>query len=175
MSKDKHKAQSSHPSQPRILLATMLPIKQKSSSQVIPFPLPLQSGLTYNYGDYTKSPVLSRHFSIKWWDKFGVDRIIYQVNIEFPPLQMPVNPVKTTASPSSSNASLQGKSKKELKELAEQILAQVTQMNDEDSDDASPKSESSSSQKPSQPFSQKPKPRWSNYPDSQDPYDLNED
>ncbi|KAI5350832.1 hypothetical protein L3X38_003723 [Prunus dulcis] len=111
--------------------------------------LPLQSGLTFNY--------------VKWWDKFGIERIIQQVNIEFPPLQAPIHLVKDT-SHSGSNASLQGKSKKDLKELAEQILAQVTQMNDEDSDDASPKSESASSQQPSQlPFSQKPKHIWSDY------------
>ena len=74
---------------------------------------------------------------------FGIDRIIQQVHVDFPSLQMP--PVKVT-SPSSSSTSLKGKSKRELKELAEQILAQVTHMHDDDSDDASLKSESSSSQ-----------------------------
>ncbi|KAI5323725.1 hypothetical protein L3X38_032797 [Prunus dulcis] len=132
--------------------------------------------MKWNYQVNWDTRVLSRHFAVKWWDKFGTEKIIHQVNAEFPPLQVPIHPVKD-ASPSGSNASLQGKSKKELKELAEQILVQVTQMNDEDSDDASPKSESSSSQQPNQlPFSQKSKPRWSDYaPDSQDPYDLNED
>lgn len=129
--------------------------------------------LKWNYQVNWESRVLSRHFAVKWWDKVQIHKIIFQVNTEFPPLQAPVNPVNV-ASPSSSNATLKGKSKKEFTELAEQILAQVTQMKD---DDASPKSESSSSQQmPSQPFSQKPKPRWSDYvPDSQDPYDLNED
>ncbi|KAL6284581.1 hypothetical protein ACE6H2_015510 [Prunus campanulata] len=243
--KDKQKmqyGQPSQPSQPRILPATMMPVKQESSSQVVPFPgyspIPVnnmfnplsqpslrpnyQSTLVSNYDPFivnppalvpsqSQSPVKRsnyaarshthlfvvesyleefcdpvkiakkffppnlHYFPIKWWDKFGVDRIIYQVNAEFPPLQAPVNPVKD-ASPNSSNASLEGKSKKELTKLAEQILAQVTQMKDEDSDDASPKFESSSSQQPCQPFSQKPKPRWSDYaPDSQDPHDLNED
>ncbi|KAI5343747.1 hypothetical protein L3X38_011623 [Prunus dulcis] len=114
--------------------------------------------MKWNYQVNWYSRVLSRHSVVKWWDKFGTNIIIQQVSAEFPPLQVPIHPVKD-ASPSGSNASLQGKSKKELKELAEQILAQVTQMNDEDSDDASPKSESSSRQQPSHLlFSQKPKP-----------------
>ncbi|KAL6286463.1 hypothetical protein ACE6H2_010853 [Prunus campanulata] len=119
--------------------------------------------------------ILSRHYVVKWWDKVIIGKIINDVNANYPPIQMPTNPVKE-ASPRSSNASLKGKSKKELTELAQQLLAQVSQMNDEDHGDASPKSESSSSQMPSQQFSQKPKPRRSDYvPDSQDPYDLNED
>ncbi|KAL6286257.1 hypothetical protein ACE6H2_010647 [Prunus campanulata] len=134
--------------------------------------------LKWSYQINWDTRILSRHYVVKWWDKVIIGKIINEVNANYPPIQMPTsssNPVKE-ASPSSSNASLKGKSKKELTELAQQLLAQVSQMNDEDDDDASPKSESSSSQMPSQQFSQKPKPRWSDYvPDSQDPYDLNED
>lgn len=59
-------------------------------------------------------------------------------------------------------------------------MLQAAQMEDED--DASPRSQSSqassSGQKQSLPSSQKEstqKFRWADYPDSQDPYDLNED
>ncbi|KAL6284409.1 hypothetical protein ACE6H2_015338 [Prunus campanulata] len=131
--------------------------------------------LKWSYQANWDSKHLTRHCVVKWWDKVILNNIINEVHANYPPIQMPVVQAKE-ASPSSSNASLKGKSKKELTELAKQLLAQVSQMKDEDDEDASPKSESSSSQVPSQQFSQKPKPRWSDYvPNSQDPYDLSED
>lgn len=50
-------------------------------------------------------------------------------------------------------------------------------MNDDDDDETSPRSQSSTSQ-PHLPSSQKSpsqKPRWADYQDSQDPYDLSSD
>jgi hypothetical protein len=79
--------------------------------------------------------LVSRHFSIKWWDKFKHDRIISQVNVEFPlaraKLQKP-----TESSTSISSLPVEGKSRAELKELARHLMLQVSQMGaDEEEDD----------------------------------------
>jgi hypothetical protein len=81
--------------------------------------------------------LVSRHFSVKWWDKFKHDQIISQVNAEFPlakaNLQKP-----TKSSTSVSSLPIEGKYKAELKELARQLMIQISQIGaDEDEDNES--------------------------------------
>ncbi|KAI5348483.1 hypothetical protein L3X38_001370 [Prunus dulcis] len=101
--------------------------------------------------------IFARQFSVKWWDKFEVERIARYVYND-----LPVEPVPLPVSPSASvrsSLSVEGKSKAELREIATQLLRQASQM-DDDEDNGSPSSSSC------QPISVKPK-SW--YEDSQDP------
>ncbi|KAI5314568.1 hypothetical protein L3X38_043744 [Prunus dulcis] len=82
---------------------------------------------------------MSLQFSVKWWDKFKVDRIAYYVYRDFPqlvnpPKPQPVSPVGSTHS----SLSIEGKSKYELKELARQLMLQAFQMDDDEDSDADP-------------------------------------
>ncbi|KAI5322835.1 hypothetical protein L3X38_031907 [Prunus dulcis] len=128
------------------------------------------------------SRALSRQFSVKWWDKFKIDKTVDYVHSYFP---LVIVPPQSSQKPSSSGSSLvsfsaEGKSKAELQEIARQLIIQASQMEDND-DTASPRSQSSTSQ-PHQSSSQKtsqkdstPKLQWADDEDSQDPYDLNSD
>ncbi|CAL9000242.1 unnamed protein product, partial [Prunus brigantina] len=102
--------------------------------------------LKWSYKVNWESCILSRQFCIKWWDKFKIERIIEQVNTEFPLVKAPLMP--STFGTSYSSLPIEGRSKSKLKELARQLMVQASQMNDDDDDDddASPKSQSSSSQ-----------------------------
>ncbi|CAL2265152.1 unnamed protein product [Prunus armeniaca] len=100
--------------------------------------------LKWSYKVNWESRILSRQFCIKWWDKFKTERIIEQVNTEFPQVNTPQRP--STSETSHSSLPIEGRSKSELKELAKQLMIQASEMNDEDDDDdASPKFQSSSS------------------------------
>ncbi|CAL8993771.1 unnamed protein product [Prunus brigantina] len=121
---------------------------------------------------------MSRQFSVKWWDKFQVDRIAEYVYRDFPKATNPSKPKPVSPVGSSHSLPIEGKSKAELQEIARQLIIQASQMNDdEDNDNAnSPMFQSSSSCLPNQSPSQ-PR-RWSDYHDAQDPYtayDLNSD
>ncbi|CAL2257673.1 unnamed protein product [Prunus armeniaca] len=106
--------------------------------------------------------VLARQFSVKWWDKFEVDRIAKYVYNDLPqePIPHPISPTGSTRS----SLSVEGKSKTELQEIARQLIIQASQMDDDEDND----SPSSSSCQPMQ--SPAKKKFW--YKDSQDPYDA---
>jgi hypothetical protein len=115
--------------------------------------------------------LVSRHFSIKWWDKFKHDQIISQVNAGFPlakaNLQKP-----TKSGISVSSLPIEGKSRAELKE---QLMIQISQIGaDEDEDNESLVIPASSEAFSSQPVNK----NWANryYQDAQNPFkDLNAD
>ncbi|KAI5322834.1 hypothetical protein L3X38_031906 [Prunus dulcis] len=154
----------------------------------------LQSTHPYNYADYVeewykvpwilkwsyhvnwKSRIMSRQLSVKWWDKFKVDRIEDYVYRDFsevtnPLKPEPVSPVGSTHS----SLSIEGKSKSELQELARQLILQASQMDDDEDRDATPKSLSSTNQLPNSQQRSSQSKRWADYQDSQDPYDLESD
>ncbi|CAL2257031.1 unnamed protein product [Prunus armeniaca] len=117
--------------------------------------------------------VFSRQFSVKWWDKFKVDRIAEYVYRDFPQIADPPKP-KPSSSNGTSQSSLQVEgSKSELQEIARQLIIQASQMEDDD-DDASPNSQSSTSQPQLPPNQMSPSQKML-WVDSQDPYDLNSD
>jgi hypothetical protein len=144
-----------------------------------------------------KDHVVSRHFLVKWWDNFKIERIISQFNEEFPvtPAQpsqsrSPVTPMPTQLASTSqskpqshklpSSSKSKGKAKsdtssksEELKELAKKLLEQAANLsNDEDEEEeeeeASSRSSSSSHSHPGTPGKTA---RWADYQDSQDPYE----
>lgn len=125
--------------------------------------------------------LLVRQFFVKWWDKFQHERIISQVNIEFPIGN------KVTAKlvkKSSSNLSIESMSKSELKAMSKQLRQRIDQMNDsEDEDEAESRIPSTSqqsylisppgNQEAQSSTSKKGKEqvkRWSDYQHAQDPY-----
>ncbi len=69
--------------------------------------------------------ILARHFLVKWWDKFSVERIIKFINEEFPKKLHLQEKEKHSSSKSSIESILEGKSSKELTEIAKQILARA--------------------------------------------------
>ena len=93
---------------------------------------------------------VSRTFFIKWWDKFDVNRIVGQVQKEFPPIQISKAISKEKehcSSPSGPSTSLDFDSvsklsNDELKSLIQVINARVSNIEE----DASDKEETSSSQ-----------------------------
>jgi hypothetical protein len=139
-----------------------------------------------------KDHILSRHFSVKWWDKFKHDRIISQVNEEFQerPSQLPVLPVTRPSSqiqsqpaaqtpspqrplvvqsPTSSHSSKsKGKSKAnssksaELKALANQLLEQAVRLSNDNDEEDDVHSTSSDSSSHTAPPSGNS--RWADYP-----------
>ncbi|CAL8118498.1 unnamed protein product [Prunus armeniaca] len=124
--------------------------------------------LKWSYKVDKDTRVLARQFSVKWWDKFEVERIAKYVYNDLPqePIQHPVSPTGSTRS----SLSVEGKSKSELQEIARQLIIQASQMDDDEDND----SPSSSSCQPMQ--SPAKKKSW--FEDSQDPYDgydLNSD
>ncbi|CAL2257316.1 unnamed protein product [Prunus armeniaca] len=151
------------------------------------FPMPLLFCTRYkipwimkwNYHADWEKRFFSRHFSVKWWDRFETHRISEYFARDFPALPPKPEPKPKPSSSQSSQISTEGKSKVELKDLAKQLLLQAEEMQDDDEDNVS---ESSSS---CQPLPLSPSPdrpmRWSDYPHGQDPneaysaYDLNYD
>ncbi|CAL8993066.1 unnamed protein product, partial [Prunus brigantina] len=76
--------------------------------------------LKWSYKVNWESRILSRQFSIKqfsikWWDKFKAERIMEQVNTEFPQVNAPQRP--STSGTSHSSLPIEGRSKSELKFL----------------------------------------------------------
>ncbi|CAL8114379.1 unnamed protein product [Prunus armeniaca] len=110
--------------------------------------------------------IFARQFSVKWWDKFEVDRIAKYVYNDLPHDSAPP-PTSPTGSTKSS-LSVEGKSKSDLQEIACQLIIQASQMDDDEENDNDNDSSSSSSCQPMQ-SPAKPK-SW--YEDSQDPYDA---
>ncbi|CAB4313811.1 unnamed protein product [Prunus armeniaca] len=121
----------------------------------------------------------SRHFSVKWWDRFEVHRISEYFYRDFPVLPPKPEPKPKPSSSQSSQISTEGKSRVELRDLAKQLLLQAEAMQDDDEDNES-ESSSSCQPRPQSPSPDRPM-RWSDYPHGQDPneaysaYDLNSD
>ena len=139
----------------------------------------------------TKDNIVSRHFAVKWWDKFKHDRIISQVNEEFKsnisqsPSQSPVfrhphsqpaiqspNPqtALVTQSPASSHSSKSKEKSKasisksaELKELANQLLEEAARLSNDEDEEGHASSSSSASSGHTPPPSGKKK--WADYPE----------
>ncbi|CAL2237387.1 unnamed protein product [Prunus armeniaca] len=114
--------------------------------------------------------IFARQFSVKWWDKFEVDRIAKYVYNDLlhdfaPP---PTSPTGSTKS----SLSVEGKSKSDLQEIARQLIIQASQMDDDDEYDNDNDSPSSSSCQPMQ-SPAKPKSWYEDSQDSYDAYDLN--
>jgi hypothetical protein len=97
------------------------------------------------------SDVVTRRFSVKWWEKFNHDRIISQVNSEFPLVNLELPKPSRLNTFASSSLSIEGRSKSKLKELATQfkgrsksklieILQQVIQMGEDEDESTSPAS-----------------------------------
>ncbi|KAI5352722.1 hypothetical protein L3X38_005614 [Prunus dulcis] len=126
----------------------------------------------WSYQVNWETRVLSRQFSIKWWDKFKLERIADYVYADFPPVRNPHSEKKSSPVTSHFSLPIEGRSKSELQDLARQLMLQASQMNDDADSDASPASQTSTSQP--KPTSQAPAPkmRWSDYPNEQDPYDF---
>ena len=118
--------------------------------------------LKWSYAITKDTRVFARQFSVKWWDKFEVDRIAKYVYNDLPrePVPRPVSPTGSVRS----SLSIEGKSKAELQEIARQLIIQASQMDDDEDNDSPP---SSSCQPMQSPAKTKP---W--YDDSQDPYDA---
>ncbi|KAI5348820.1 hypothetical protein L3X38_001707 [Prunus dulcis] len=119
-----------------------------------------------------ETSVLSRQFSIKWWDKFKLERIADYVYADFPPVKNPHSKKKSSPATSHSSLPIEGRSKSELQDLARQLMLQASQMNDDADSDASPASQTSTSQPKLASQTPAPKMRWSDYPDEHDPYDF---
>ncbi|KAI5352991.1 hypothetical protein L3X38_005883 [Prunus dulcis] len=118
--------------------------------------------LKWSYRITKDARIFARQFSVKWWDKFEVDRIARYVynDLLVEPMSHPISPTSSIRS----SLSVEGKSKVELQEIARQLIMQASQMND-DEDNDSPSSSSC------QPIPNPVKPKsW--YDDSQDPYDA---
>ncbi|CAL2240221.1 unnamed protein product [Prunus armeniaca] len=97
--------------------------------------------LKWSYKVTKDTRIFARRFSVKWWDKFEVDRIAKYVYNHLPHDSIP-NPASPTGSTRSS-LSVEGKSKSELQEIARQLIIQASQMDDdEDTENDSPSSSS---------------------------------
>ncbi|KAI5337246.1 hypothetical protein L3X38_016515 [Prunus dulcis] len=128
--------------------------KYEPPSQIIPFPgcSPIQisnrfANLGATVGQVNwETRVLARQFSIKWWDKFKLERIADYVYADFPPVRNPHPEKKSSPATSQSSLPIEGRSKSELKDLARQLMLQASQMNDDADSDASPASQTSTSQ-----------------------------
>lgn len=137
-----------------------------------------------------KDHIMSRHFSVKWWDKFKADRILSQVNEEFqeqssqlpvlpvtrPDSQIQSQPTSQTPSPqqplviqsptSSHSSKSKGKSKSntsksaELKALTNQLLEQAVKLSNDNDEEVHSSSSDSSSH--TAPPSRNL--RWADYP-----------
>jgi hypothetical protein len=96
--------------------------------------------LKWNYE--VNSDVVTRRFSVKWWEKFNHDRIISQVNSEFPLVNLELPKPSRLNTFASSSLPIEGRSKSKLKELATQfkILLQEIQMGEDEDESTSPAS-----------------------------------
>ncbi|CAL8992101.1 unnamed protein product [Prunus brigantina] len=127
--------------------------------------------LKWSYRVTKDTRIFARQFSVKWWDKFEVDRIAKYVYNDLPldpiprPRQRPTSPTDSVRS----SLSVGGKSKSELQEIARQLIIQASQMEDDEENDSDRDSPSPPSCLPMQQSPAKPK-SW--YEDSQDPYDA---
>ena len=110
--------------------------------------------------------ILSRHYLIKWWNKFDEDKIVGFVNKEFPK-KLKNKDEKPYSSKSSIDTILDGKSIKDLAEIDE-IAAQLCAKSASQEDYSVP-SEGFSFSKPKKTGPSKP---FNCYEDSQDPYDA---
>ncbi|CAL2265158.1 unnamed protein product [Prunus armeniaca] len=135
--------------------------------------------MKWNYHADWEKRFFSRHFSVKWWDRFEVHRISEYFYRDFPVLPPKPEPKPKPSSSQSSQISTEGKSRVELRDLAKQLLLQAEAMQDDDEDNES-ESSSSCQPRPQSPSPDRPM-RWSDYPHGQDPneaysaYDLNSD
>ncbi|KAI5324510.1 hypothetical protein L3X38_033583 [Prunus dulcis] len=102
--------------------------------------------LKWSYQVKWETRVLSRQFSIKWWDKFKLERIADYVYADFPPVRNPQPEKKSSPATLHSSLPIEGKFKSELQEIARQLMLQASQMNEDEDSDAAPKSQSSTSQ-----------------------------
>ena len=103
--------------------------------------------------------ILTRDFSVKWWDSLKIDPIISQLNKDFlPQVHRPISQ-KTRSQSSLESISVAGKSSKEIKDVANQLLPQALQLEKEKKVYPT-SSEASTSHYPFNPFQ-----------DSQDPYE----
>ncbi|KAI5337407.1 hypothetical protein L3X38_016678 [Prunus dulcis] len=86
--------------------------------------------LKWSYRITKDARIFARQFSVKWWDKFEVDRIAKYVYNDLPiaPMPRPISPTGSTRS----SLSVDGKSKVELQELARQLILQAFQMDDDE-------------------------------------------
>ncbi|KAI5335784.1 hypothetical protein L3X38_025918 [Prunus dulcis] len=117
--------------------------------------------LKWSYRITKDARIFARQFSVKWWDKFEVQRIAKYVYNDLPAEPQATSPTSSVRS----SLSVEGKSKSELQEIARQLIIQASQMDDDDEDNDSPASSSC------QPMQNPVKPKsW--YEDSQDPYDA---
>ncbi|CAL2237412.1 unnamed protein product [Prunus armeniaca] len=124
--------------------------------------------LKWSYKVTEDTRVFARQFSVKWWDKFEVDRIAKYVynDLHHDPIPHLASPTGSTRS----SLSVEGKSKSELQEIARQLIIQASQMDDDEDNDSPSSSSCQPMQSPAKPKS------W--YEDSQDlydAYDLNSD
>ncbi|CAL9001837.1 unnamed protein product, partial [Prunus brigantina] len=108
--------------------------------------------LKWSYNVTNDTRIFARQFSVKWWDKFEVDRIAKYVYNDLPedpiprPRQRPTSPVDSVRS----SLSVEGKSKSELQEIARQLIIQASQMDDDEENDSDKDSPSSPSCQPMQ-------------------------
>ncbi|CAL9011728.1 unnamed protein product [Prunus brigantina] len=122
--------------------------------------------LKWSYRVTKDTRILACQFSVKWWDKFEVDRIAKYVYNDLPVDPRPSSPADSIRS----SLSMEGKSKSELQEIARQLIIQASQMDDDESDDEDIDNDPPSSSS-CQPMQSPAKPKsW--YEDSQDPYDA---
>ena len=115
----------------------------------------------WSYGK--EDGLLFRSHSVKWCDKFAIDRVQKAMKNEFPsPAQIIAVAPKSTIIEAFTSSS---KSKKELIELAHQLLKEAKCKSDDDE-----ASEASSSTQ----VNKKEKKKWADYSDvdDQDPYDF---
>jgi hypothetical protein len=130
--------------------------------------------LKWSYGINPNTRILTRIYSVKWWDKFQISRVMGYVYKEFPMAPTPVNQKPSSSGVSHASLQLEGKSSSELKALAKEILAQASHLDQEDAKSTSSQGSSSNqAQPPSQKKNDSPaRKAWADYEDSQDPYEV---
>ncbi|BBG97758.1 hypothetical protein Prudu_006979, partial [Prunus dulcis] len=115
--------------------------------------------LKWSYRITKDARIFARQFSVKWWDKFEVQRIARYVYNDLSAKPQATSPTGSVRS----SLSVEGKSKSD--EIARQLIIQASWMDDDEDDNVSPASSSC------QPLPDPVKPKsW--YEDSQDPYDA---
>lgn len=76
--------------------------------------------------------MITREFSVKWWDSLKIDSVIDKINKDFPPSVSRPIAQKTRSQSSLEFVSVIRKSSKEIKDLANQLLLQVSQLEKEE-------------------------------------------
>lgn len=96
--------------------------------------------------------ILTRDFSVEWWDSLKIDPIINQLNKDFrPQVHKPISQ-KTRSQSSLESVSVTGKSSKEIKDVANQLLPKASQLEKEKKRVYPTSSEASISHNPFYPF-----------------------